>query len=57
MGKVKKTDYNIENTEIENEIPNVTGLGTTAALNTIATDIENKIPDIINQATKAALKY
>ena len=38
---VKRTDYNVKITEIENKIPNINNLATKTALNTI----ENKIPD------------
>ena len=31
---IKKTDYNVQITEIECRIPSITGLSTTAALNT-----------------------
>lgn len=41
--------------EIENKIPCVTGLVTTAAPNTKPKEMEIKIPDIINPATKDAL--
>ena len=43
-GIVKKTDFNAKKTEIEGKIPSVTGLSTTAALNTD----EKKIPKISN---------
>ena len=39
---VKKTDYNKEITEIDNKIPRVTGLVTTAALNTKAQKLKIK---------------
>ena len=42
-------------TKIENKIPYVTGLVTSATLNTKATEIENKIPDVTYLATKATL--
>ena len=42
---VNKTDYNIQTTEIQNKIPEITSIATKAALNTKATDIANKIPD------------
>ena len=47
---VKKTDYNTKITKIENKILSVTGLDTTAAVNTILL-----IPDIVNLAAKVAL--
>ena len=40
---MEKTDYNTEITNIEMEIPRITGLLTTAALKTKATEIENII--------------
>ena len=51
-----KTDYSTTIIEMKKNIPDVTGLVTTATLNAKATEIENKIPDITNLATKAALK-
>ena len=51
---VKKTDYYAKITEIEKKILSITGLFTTAPLNTKVTEIENKIPDISNQVTNAA---
>ena len=45
------TDYNSKITEIENKIPDVSGLATKTAL----TPVEHKIPSITNLATKAAL--
>ena len=47
-GLVKKTNYNVKNTEIEVKIPSITGLAATAAL----TAVENKIPDVSNLAKK-----
>ena len=38
---VKRTDYNVKITEIENKIPHINNLSTKTALNTI----ENKIPN------------
>ena len=37
---VKKTDYNTKIKEMENKIPNITGLVTTAAPNKEVTEIE-----------------
>ena len=45
-----KTDYNTKITEIENKIPDISGLATKTALATV----ENKIPSITNLATKTA---
>ena len=50
-GLVKKTDYNIKITEIEDKIPDISGLATKTALTTV----ENKIHSINNLATKTAL--
>ena len=47
-GLVKKTNYNVRNTEIEVKIPSITGLAATAAL----TAAENKIPDVSNLVKK-----
>ena len=41
-GLVKKTDYNTKISEIEDKIPDISGLATKTALNTV----ENKIPSI-----------
>ena len=41
-GLVKKTDYNTKITEIEDKIPDISGLTT----KTVLTTVENKIPDI-----------
>ena len=43
-----KTDYNAKIKDIENEIPNISNLATTAAL----TDPEKKIPNISNLIKK-----
>ena len=45
---VKKTDLNAKITEIENKIPNITGLPTNLAL----TAVENKIPDVSDLVKK-----
>ena len=39
---LKKADYNVKITEIEDEIPSISGLGTNAAL----TVVQNKISNI-----------
>ena len=54
---IKKTDYNAKITEIENKIPDISGLVKKTDYNTKITEIEGKIPDISNLATKAALTY
>ena len=48
---VLKTKYQIDKTELEKKIPNVTDL----VKETKLTELENKIPDIFNLATKSAL--
>ena len=48
---VLKTKYQIDKTELENKIPDVSNL----VKKTKLTELENKIPDISNLATKAAL--
>ena len=47
-GLVKKTDFNAKVTEIEGEIPSISGLATTSALATV----ENKIPDVSSLVKK-----
>ena len=44
----KKTDLNAKSTEVENKMPNITGL----AINSPLTAVENKIPDVSNLAKK-----
>ena len=48
---VLKTKYNIDKSELENKIPNVTDFVKKSKI----TELENKIPDISNFATKTAL--
>ena len=52
MSKIK---YNTEKTELENKIPDTSGLVTKTNYNTKITELANKIPDISNLAKKAAL--
>ena len=47
-GRIKKTDYNAKITEIEGNIPSISGLATNAAL----TAVENKIPDVSSLVKK-----
>ena len=47
---VKKTGYNTKITEIENKIPDTSGLATKSALTTV----ENKIPDTSGLVKKTA---
>ena len=44
-----KTDYDSKISDIESEIPNITGLATSTAF----TAVENKIPNISNLVRKA----
>ena len=48
---VKKTDFNVEITELESKISSISGLATSSGL----TAVENKIPDISRLATSSAL--
>ena len=41
--------------QLKNDIPSITNLATTAALNTKINEIKNKIPNITNLATTTAL--
>ena len=47
-GLVKKTDYNTKITEIEDKIPDISGLATKTALTTV----ENEIPSITGLVKK-----
>ena len=49
------TKYNTGKTELENKIPDTSGIAKKTNYNTKITEIENKIPDISNLATKTAL--
>ena len=49
---VLKTKYSTDKTELENKIPDTSGLVKKTDYNTKITEIENKIPDISNLATK-----
>ena len=46
---VKKSDYNAKVSELENEIPSISGLVTTSVL----TAVENKIPSVSNLVKKS----
>ena len=50
-----KTKYDTGKSELENEIPDTSGLVKKTDYNTKIVDIEGKIPDISNLATKTAL--
>ena len=52
---VLKTKYDTDKSELENEIPDTSGLVKKADDNAKITEIEGKTPDISNLATKAAL--
>ena len=52
---VLKTKYDSDKSEIENKIPNISGLVEKADYNTKITETENKIPDVNSLATKTAL--
>ena len=54
-GLVKKTDYNMKITEIEDKIPDSSSFVKKTDYNTKITEIEDKIPDISGLATKTAL--
>ena len=49
-----KTKYNTDETELENKIPDTSGLLKKTNYNTKITELENKILDIGNLATKTA---
>ena len=50
-----KTKYQTDKTEIENKIPDTSGLVEKTDYNTKITEIEGKIPDVSNIATKTEL--
>ena len=50
-----KTKYNIDQTELENKIPDTSSLVKKTNYNTKITELENKISDVSNLATKTAL--
>ena len=52
---VLKTKYNTGKTELENKIPDTSGLVKKTNYNTQITELENKIPDISNLTTQTAL--
>ena len=52
---VLKTKYNTGKTELENKIPDSSGLVKKTDYNTRITELENKMPDISNLATKTVL--
>ena len=51
----KKDAYNAKIKNIEDKIPDVTNLATTAALNAKLNEVKNEIPSITNLATTTAL--
>ena len=50
-----KTKDNTNKTELENKIPDTSGLVKKTNYNTKITELENKIPDISNLTTKTTL--
>ena len=52
---VLKTKYDTDKTELENKIPDTSGLVKNANYNTKITDVEGKIPDVSSLARKTAL--
>ena len=52
---VKKDAYNVKIKNIEDKIPDITNLATTAALNAKINEIKNEILSITNLATNASL--
>ena len=52
---VLKTKYETDKSELENKIPDTSGLIKKTDNNTKITELENKIPDISNLVTKAVL--
>ena len=54
-GFVLKTKFDIDKSELENEIPGTSGLVKKTDYNAKITEREGKIPDINNLATKTAL--
>ena len=50
-----KTRYNTDKTELENKIPDTSGLAKKTNYNTKITELENKIPDISNLIKKNRL--
>ena len=52
---ILKTKYDTDKSELENKIPDTSGLVKKTGYNTKITEIEGKIPDISNLATKTAL--
>ena len=55
IDNVKKDVYNAQIKNIEDEIPDITNLGTKTTLNAKINEVKGKIPSIANLATTAAL--
>ena len=53
---VKKDVYNVKIKNIEDKIPDITNLATTAALNAKINEVKNNIPNINNLGITSALK-
>ena len=54
-GFVLKAKYDKDKSELENKIPDTSGLVKNTDYNTKTTDVENQIPDVSGLATKTAL--
>ena len=52
---IKKDAYNAKIKSIEDEIPDITNLGTNTTLNAKINEVKSKTPSIANLATTAAL--
>ena len=52
-----KAKYNTDKTELENKIPDTSGLVKITNYNIKITELENKIPDISNLAKKNGINY
>ena len=52
-----KAKYNTDKTELENKIPDTSGLAKITNYNIKITELENKIPDISNLAKKNGINY
>ena len=55
MMLLKKDVYNAKIKDIEDKVPDITNLATTAALNGKTNEIKGKIPTITNLATTTGL--
>ena len=55
MMLLKKDVYNAKIKDIEDKVPDITNLATTAALNGKTNEVKGKIPSITNLATTTGL--